>query len=170
MALSTERFCVNGIACSLSLHELTLQGGNARHVLNKALPKRSLALQKTARGLLSLLAETSQTVTASCSGFASLLSATQGHTLLHNAFRPLGVFLSVFLLKLCQLLTQITNGFLLLAHFAFGDFHLGLGFVPLSLPRAVGHMLVGVAIVGVQIGAVDQVTDTPLVVRPTTAM
>ena len=57
MALPTEGFCVNGIACSLSLCELTLQGRNAGQVLSKTLPKRSLALQETVSGFFSPLAE-----------------------------------------------------------------------------------------------------------------
>ena len=102
MALPTERFCVNGVARSFSLRELTMQGRNAGQMLNKVLPKRSLALQETASGFLLLLAETGQTVTASCGWFSGLLSATQVHTLLHHAFHPLRALLSVFLLKLCS--------------------------------------------------------------------
>ena len=91
----------------------------------------------------------SQTVVASFGGFVGLLSAVQVHPLLHNAFHPLSALLAVFLLQLCQLLTQVANRFLLLAHLAFCDFYLGLGFVPSSLASAIGYLIVAVAIVGV---------------------
>ena len=104
MTFPAEGFCVNGITRHFALGELALQVSYTRLVLDKTLPKRSLALQETTRRFFSLSAETSQTVEASFGGFVGLLSAIQVHALLHNAFHPLPALLAVFLLQLCQLL------------------------------------------------------------------
>ena len=104
-------------------------------------------------------------LTTNC-GLPRLLTLKQGLLVEFEFLAQFSPFLTITLSEVGQLGGQVGQSFCPLGQFALRDFNLLLGPFPLSLPGAIGNLVIAVAIIAIEIGPLDHLPKTPFLMVP----
>jgi hypothetical protein len=165
-AFATQGLRVNGVPGDLALSQDLPQLTAARAVEDDFLDQAAAALGKPLGDFSQAGLPLAQPPLALAAGLSLGLPLGEFGLQVFDLLFEGGLFLPIVLAETRQAVPQVAQGFLLGGQLALTGFHTFLCVFPLALPRAIGHGLGSVAIVGVEIRAGNHLPNDAFLMQP----